>query len=232
MLAGSKSEELKSSLEKMNIYEKINAVMVEVTGVVKGADIKAGAGIYKAVTHDDVTRTLRATMIKYGLVAVTDVMNCEVKEETLKGKFDKQIFTAKVDVQVVITNMHKPEEKVTSRSSGFSFDTQDKAVGKAISYAAKYSFLKSFMLESFDNEEDRIQSDNKSNPEPLISSAQLSHLSLLKKQGEYSDAFFDFIIAGIYKTNKTEYLTIPQYIELSTKMEKLTALEYRETIKE
>jgi hypothetical protein len=49
-------------------------------------------------------------------------------------------------------NVENPEDSIESEWHGFGMDTQDKAIGKAYSYAYKYFLLKTFALETGDED--------------------------------------------------------------------------------
>lgn len=146
-----------------NLYQKINAVMGEVETVYKDSKVtvnKKGDG-YRAVSHDNVTKLLHGPIAKAGLVAIPNMDKCETsmfQQETQYGK--KTAFRVDVQASVTFVNIDSPEEKVTTTCHAYSFDSGDKATGKAYSMALKYCYLKTFMLESSDEEESRDQEDH------------------------------------------------------------------------
>jgi hypothetical protein len=56
-------------------------------------------------------------------------------------------------MKTAFINADCPEEKIESFYYGYGIDTQDKGIGKAISYAVKYALLKQFCLETGDDPE-------------------------------------------------------------------------------
>jgi hypothetical protein len=141
----------------MNLYQKINKVMLEVTSVEKNATISMGGNSYSAVTHDDVTRLLHIPVAKNGIVLVPTVVQSHNETVTKVDKYgnNKQEQVAHVLVRVTAINADKPEEQLFVEMPAIAFDASDKAFGKSISMATKYAYLKLFMLDSFDEEEAR-----------------------------------------------------------------------------
>lgn len=119
----------------MNIYEKIKAVMSEVEYLSKDDSIEYKATKYKAISEEKVTSIVRNSLIKNGLV-ILPVKQQHTKDGTLTT----------VDVTYRIVNTENPEEFVEVVSSGTGVDTQDKGVGKAMTYAYKYMLLRTFAI--------------------------------------------------------------------------------------
>lgn len=146
----------------LNIYQKIIKVMNQVDYVVKGSTVSTGVGSagYKAVSHDDVTGLLHKPCVEFGIVIVPSIVDSKVseiiKEVIYNNKTEKKIsYRADVWVDVTFINADNPDERIISKSFAYAMDSSDKATGKAYSMAVKYAYLKTFMLESGDNEETR-----------------------------------------------------------------------------
>jgi hypothetical protein len=152
---------------ELNLYQKINEVMKKVESVNKGATIEMGKGrTYTAVNHDDVTSLLHKPLADIGIVAMPDM--CEValelveKEVEYQGKISKKNdYLIKVWASVEFINSDKPDERIKTRAFSYALDSGDKATGKAYSMAIKYAYLKTFMLESCDEEESRDYEKNR-----------------------------------------------------------------------
>ena len=119
----------------MNIYQKIQAVMQDIQYLAKDDQVAFGTTKYKAISEEKVTTTVRASMIKNGLV-----MYPETQEITKEG----QITTVNVTYRMI--NVDEPNEQIQIASSGQGSDTQDKGSGKAMTYAFKYALLRTFMI--------------------------------------------------------------------------------------
>jgi len=130
----------------MNIYQKIAEVMKDIQYLAKDDRIQFGSTDYKAVSEEKVTSTVRESLIKNGIVIIP-VEQSHHREGTLST----------VDVSYRIQNIEDPEDYIVAKSSGTGTDTQDKGVGKAMTYAYKYLLLRTFAIPTGDDP-DKISS--------------------------------------------------------------------------
>ncbi len=119
----------------MNLYQKILEVMKGVSYLSKDDTVAFGNTKYKAVSEEKVTSTVREKLIEQGLV-IFPIAQSHKREGTLST----------VDVTYRILNTENPDEYVDVVSSGTGADTQDKGVGKAMTYAYKYMILRTFAI--------------------------------------------------------------------------------------
>jgi hypothetical protein len=139
----------------LNIYQRINAVQKEVEYVQKDATVSTGGGSYKAVSHDMVLAVLRPAMVKHGIVVRVEQTAGSIIVAQDKAAGTKQHLYAG-DYCVHFHNMDKPEDCLTVSVNAHAADNQDKSPGKAMSYAVKYAMLKTFGLETGENDEARF----------------------------------------------------------------------------
>jgi hypothetical protein len=142
-------------MSDLNIYQRVNKVMQAVEYVQKDATVDTGRGSYKAVSHDMVLAVLRKEMVAQGIVTRVEQLRSEVLVFADKSKEIKQHLYSG-DYAVHFHNMDKPEDCLTVTVNGHAADNQDKAPGKAMSYAVKYAMLKTFGLETGENDEGRF----------------------------------------------------------------------------
>lgn len=145
----------------MNLFQRINAIQLKISSVYKGAKVSMGnSGSYNAVSHDDVTALLHQPIADVGIIAFPNMESAEVEPfETVKSYNGKDTvsmgYRVRVWASVTFINMDKPDERITTKCFSYALDNGDKATGKAYSMAIKYCYLKTFMLESCDEEESR-----------------------------------------------------------------------------
>lgn len=125
--------------EKVGLYQKILNVMEAIDYLQKDDRVYyEGRGgqktDYRAISEEKVTSTVRAELIKNKLV-VFPVEQSHSREGTLST----------VDVKYKIVDVETGEYEILV-SSGTGVDTQDKGVGKAMTYAFKYLFLRTFAI--------------------------------------------------------------------------------------
>ena len=142
-----------------NIVQLINKVREEVHGIQKDTFVSTGkSGGYNAVSHDDVIKKLRASLVKHGIVFFVNDIDYQFQTVEVTNKYGnklKSIITAKV--KVLYVNEADPSDYIQTCSIGQGEDHGDKAAGKALSYAVKYSHLKTFALVTGLNDEERIE---------------------------------------------------------------------------
>ena len=165
--------------EKLNLYQKINKIMSEIEYLKKDDKVvtntKTNAG-YKAISEEKVTSEIRKGLIKYGIVIIPIEQEHTREDERLKDQYgnDKINRITTVDVKYKIQNIDDIEDYIVVASSGTGVDTQDKGVGKAMTYAYKYMLLRTFAIPTGDDP-DKISSD-------VYSEQFTSEKELLKQQ--------------------------------------------------
>lgn len=145
----------------MNIYEKIHQVMQDIQYLQKDGFVETGNGKgYKAMTDEKVASTLRPALLKARLVILPVSMETERTDEDITDKFGNVKKNRVTDCSVTyrIFDIDNPSDYVDVVSSGTGVDTQDKGIGKAMTYARKYMLLNSFLIPT-GNDTDDISSD-------------------------------------------------------------------------
>ena len=121
-------------MSKEQLYQKISAVMQDVGYLQKDDKVEFGNTKYKAISEEKVTTAVRESLIKNKLI-ILPVEQEHIKEGTLST----------VNVRYKIIDIETGEFEILV-SSGTGADTQDKGVGKAMTYAYKYLLLRSFAI--------------------------------------------------------------------------------------
>lgn len=120
--------------ETKNLFQKISQVMQDVEYLSKDSKIAFGTTNYKAISEEKVTSTLRDSLIKNGLVIIPI--------EQVAGR-NGNVST--VNTKYKIIDIDTGQFEILA-SSGEGADTQDKGVGKAMTYAYKYMLLRTFAI--------------------------------------------------------------------------------------
>lgn len=128
----------------MNIFEKISEVMKKVEYLTKDDSVSFGTTKYKAISEEKVTSTIREQLVKIGIVILPVKQDATITELMRTDKSVNQ----RADVHTVyrIQNIEDVNDYIEVESNGSGVDTQDKAVGKAMTYAYKYMLLRSFAI--------------------------------------------------------------------------------------
>lgn len=136
----------------MNIYEKMLAITEELSAVAKNLTVGEGKNRYNAVGEADVLAAVKPLEAKHKVysypcerrIVETDVMTTT---STYNGnaKEVNKLFM-RIDTVYRFVNVENPEEYIEVTTYGDGVDTQDKAPGKAMTYADKYALLKAYKI--------------------------------------------------------------------------------------
>ena len=174
-------------MEKLNIYQRINAIMKEVKYVQKDSSVSGMGGGYKAVTHDQVVSVIRNSLVKHGVI----VIPFQTKGEFLQMRdinatpqpIKMGLYSG--EYQFTFCNIDDPKDVFVTSVNAHASDNGDKAPGKALSYAAKSVLLKVFTLETGESDESREEQRDIN----LISPKQIDQLVnlLCDEKGMYTE---------------------------------------------
>lgn len=133
--------------KKLNIYQKISAVMGEVAKIHKTGYNSFNK--YEYATEEDVLRDLRRALIKYKLIILSSV---------IEEKMIESITTLKIEYKIIDTeDISNP---IVVYGVGYGSDKQDKGGYKAMTGALKYFLLKTFLLPSGTDPEEQTKKEN------------------------------------------------------------------------
>ena len=119
----------------MNIYQRIAEVMKEVQYLAKDDSIEFKSTKYKAISEEKVTVAVRESLVKNGIVIVP-----------IEQEHHRVDMLSTVNVRYRVQNIEDPADFIEVVLSGTGVDTQDKGVGKAMTYAYKYMLLRTFAI--------------------------------------------------------------------------------------
>ena len=191
----------------LNIHQRILSVMDDLHYVQK-EDRKVN-GQYSFASHDAVSAAVHPLLVKHRIVVIPTVID-----------YSRDGNLTIVNVEVNFVNADVPEDKISINSFGTGTDNQDKGVGKAVSYATKYAFLKIFVLETGDDPE-RDSIDHK--PETISNNQAVALQNLIEETGtRISDFCAHFEISELKNLPKKEFKTAAT--SLQKKQEKLNAI--------
>jgi hypothetical protein len=133
------------SEQPKNLYQKISAVMQDIQYLQKDDKVSTGAsGSYKAMSEEKVTQVVRESLIAHGLV-ILPVSQSHSRDELRDKEGVLKSYLSIVDTQYKIVDIETGQYE-TLASSGTGADTQDKGVGKAMTYSYKYLLLRTFAI--------------------------------------------------------------------------------------
>lgn len=200
----------------MNIFEKISSVMSEVSYLSKDDKVEFGSTKYKAISEEKVTSIVRSSLIKNGIVIIP-----------VEQEHHREGNLTTVDVTYRIQNIEDVNDYILAKSSGTGADTQDKGVGKAMTYAYKYLLLRTFAIPTGEDP-DKISSaelDEKMEEEEMQKKAECGKIdelkiSSLKSICDKKGVSYDFILKSCHVSDFTE-ITIKKFMGACEYLEKL-----------
>lgn len=117
----------------MKLVEKIAEIMNEVQYLAKDDKVEFKNTRYKALSEEKVTSIMRAQLLKHRIIIYP-----------IEQHYERTGQISHVDVTYKMVNVDDPDDFIIVVSCGDGADTQDKGAGKAMTYAYKYMWLRTF----------------------------------------------------------------------------------------
>lgn len=131
-----------------NIFQRMSKVTQEITAVAKNLSVGTGKNQYKAVGEADILSAVRPAEAKHGVYSYPYsreiVESGTMEKETQYGK-SVQVFM-RIKVVYRFLCIDDPASYIDVESYGDGVDSQDKAPGKAMTYADKYALMKAYKI--------------------------------------------------------------------------------------
>lgn len=227
------SEEIKS----MNLWEKIAQISSEIEYLQKDDTVGFGKNAYKAISVEKVVTAVSEKMGKYGVVIYPiEQKYSRTDEQIVKADGSPGVNRiSDVDVKYEVVNIHNLAEKIVTVSSGTGVDTQDKGIGKAMTYAYKNMIIKVFQIATGDDT-DKVHSDDYSNnlygtdnKQKEQTNKKLDDARANNQAGKLSNAQFSRLYA-IAKKAGYDYKHVARHVtkKYNKQVEELNKTEYDE----
>jgi len=175
----------------MNIFQRMSAATAEISRVAKNLEVGFGKSSYKAVGEADVLAAVKPVEEKYGIYSYPvsrEIMESGVLENVSEYNGQtttKKQFQMRVSTVYRFVNVDKPEEYIDITTYGDGVDSQDKAPGKAMTYADKYALLKAYKIMTGDDPDQNMSGELKGyNKKPATKSVIESEV-ISDKEKEY-----------------------------------------------
>lgn len=139
-------------MSEKNIFQRMAAITEELTAVAKNLSVGEGRSSYKAVGEADVLKAVKPLEFKHGVYSYPSSRKIVSErilesEKEYKGQITKSTrFQMRVETIYRFVNTDKPDEFIEITTYGDGVDSQDKAPGKAMTYADKYALLKAYKI--------------------------------------------------------------------------------------
>lgn len=153
-------------MSDMKIYERVAAIANEVGTVAKNLNVETGKGkSYKAVSEGDVLAAIKPLEAKYRVYSYPvnrSVVDSGTIVSTLRDGSEKKQLYLRIETTYRFVNLDDPTDTLDVVTYGDGVDSQDKAPGKAMTYADKYALLKAYKIQTGDDPDQEASADLKS----------------------------------------------------------------------
>ena len=184
---------------------------------------------FRAISESAILEVLTPILIESKWFYEVRVKKSDLQiREAFGSKGRKLQFIATVEVAVVFHNCLFPEEMVGTESVGMGIDDNDKAMGKAYTYAVKYALLKLFRLRYGDdadfeaskplylekpkeNKEAKKEDNSNENEKPSQKSGTKAQKKAANKEIPMSEKQRDYILGLMKKCNIVDEQMIAIY---------------------
>ena len=149
----------------MNIYQKMSAITTELSTVAKNLMVGEGRSSYKAVGEADVLAAVKPLEAKHGVYSYpreSRIVDAEMQtvSKSYNGKETTSTrFFLRLERVYRFVNVENPDEYVEVTTYGDGVDANDKAPGKAMTYADKYALLKAYKITTGDDPDQKKSDD-------------------------------------------------------------------------
>ena len=126
----------------MPVYKKIHEVMKAIEYLKKDDKISFGSTNYSAISEEHVTTVVRAELVKNKLIIVP-IAQEHTRTDTVLERSISRLTTVNTTYRILDV---EDDSYIDAVSSGTGVDTQDKGVGKAMTYSYKYLLLRLFAI--------------------------------------------------------------------------------------
>ncbi len=201
---------------KLNIFQKMNLATSKIQSVTK--KLKIGEGTkseYKAVSEKDVLDAVKPVEEEIGIYSYPYSRNI-IKEEraTFQNKFgETENFIIRIKTVYRFINIDKIDEYIDITTYGDGMDSQDKAPGKAMTYADKYALLKAYKISTGDDPD-----NNKS-----------KELKLTQKDTQDLQSMYIPKIDALVAETETDYEELLKYFKVKSNVE-MTIPQLRQAV--
>ncbi len=200
----------------MSLYKKMHAVMMETEAIEKSVTVGDKQNAYKAVGEADVLNVIKPLFKKHGLIIIQH-------EVSVLDRFDT--FTTKYgESSRLMTQVHTKFKIVDIDTGEFDFieavgngvDTQDKASGKAQTYALKVGLQKTFMLFSGEDTDNEHSDDiTEQQTKPISDNKPMTNIDkkvdeMLKLAAMKKQDIGKIKMSIVHKYNKTDLSTLTE----------------------
>lgn len=197
MATKEEKQETKQEVKKLNLYEKIQAVSLDVNNISKSMTVGSGNYSYKAVGDLQVTLAVKKSEAEFKIISIP-IKQEIIKSEIIRGEKDGKItlmFIDDIKMTVRFYDLEDVTQFLDIESFGRGVDNGDKGFGKASTYARKYALLNAYKIATGEDPDATHSEDllnnllGKEKPKPELETKTMSQqqFEAIKKLMESGD---------------------------------------------
>lgn len=210
--------EEQNKYKQLNIYQKMSLATNKIQAVAKKLRIGEGTkSEYKAVSESDILDAVKPIECELGIYSYPcDRKLTKEDRVTFKNRFgDTDNFVIRIETTYRFVNVDKPEEFIDIKTYGDGVDSQDKAPGKAMTYADKYALLKAYKVKTGDDPDKNKSSKLSDNEQELI----LIYMDKMNKLVLETDTNYEELL-DYFKVKSNNDMTLQQLKQAVVILEK------------
>ena len=147
-----------------NIFYRMSKITEEISVVAKNLSVGYGKNIYKAVGEADVLAAVKPIEAKHGVYSYPvsrEIIDSGVLTTSgYDGKEKNQMYM-RIKTVYRFLCIDNPDSFIDIESFADGVDSQDKAPGKAMTYADKYALLKAYKIITGDDPDQNLSEELK-----------------------------------------------------------------------
>ena len=154
-------------MENLNIFQKMSKITEKINKVAKNLNVGIGKNQYRAVGEADVLAEVKPAEVEFGVYSYPikrDVILTDTLTSTTEYQGEmKEKITIFMRIKTIyrFVNIDNPNDYLEIETLGDGVDSQDKAPGKAMTYADKYALLKAYKIETGEDPDQKLSGDLK-----------------------------------------------------------------------
>lgn len=199
--------------ENKNIFYRMSKITEEISVVAKNLSVGYGKNSYKAVGEADVLAAVKPIEAKHGVYSYPlsrEIIDSGVLTTAgYDGKEKNQMYM-RIKTVYRFLCIDNPDSFIDIESFADGVDSQDKAPGKAMTYADKYALLKAYKIITGDDPDQNMSEELKA--KKRMQTAYPSRVEMEKFVAENYDEENLTKILNYYKVNSLGELKLEELI--------------------
>jgi hypothetical protein len=202
----------------MGIFKKMALISAEMTTVAKNLKVGYGNMTYKAVAENDIIEAVKPLETKHGVYSYP-IGRKVIDQQIIEGeKNDKMFLRIETTYRFVDVD---DESFIEVISIADGVDTQDKAPGKAMTYADKYALMKAYKIPTGEDPDKDASEPFKKTPntDASIPKSEAHHRVLKQLTADIEPEMLVATLKARYGVERIEDLNQIQSTDMMLKLE-------------